>query len=161
MRRFTKGFLAAFLTVLCLAVLGWAGLPAYSINLPAEFVVGTEDDEEPEVTDRVARISFIEGDGSIRRNGSDEWEKLTLNLPVVEGDEISTDDGARIEIQFDKDKHLRLGENAFLRIASLKDEGIAVSLSLGSLILRITEFDKDRSYFEIDAPKTTLAVQRE
>lgn len=138
-----------------------ASAPARTLNLPEpgnSFAV--EDDVAPEVTDRVARVSFIRGDAQIRRAGVDDWEKATLNLPVVEGDEIVTESGGRVEIQFDNHKHLRLAENSFLKIVNLKDEGIAVSLSLGTLNLRITPFDKDKSYFEIDAPKTTIAVQR-
>ena len=138
-----------------------ASAPAEMLNLPesGEFVV-TDDDEAPDVTARVSRISFIRGDAQIRRSGIEEWEKASLNLPVVEGDEILTEAGARVEIQFDNHRHLRLAENSLLKIVNLKDEGIAVSLSLGTLNLRITSFDKEKFYFEIDAPKTTIAVQR-
>src|SRR5688572_5960135 len=62
-------------------------------------------DDTPDVTARVARISFIRGDVQIRRAGVDEWETATLNLPIVEGDEIITEDG-RVEIQFDNYTHL-------------------------------------------------------
>ena len=44
----------------------------------------------PEVTARVARISYISGDVQIRRADSREWEKAVQNLPIVEGDEIAT-----------------------------------------------------------------------
>jgi len=117
-------------------------------------------DEEPEVTDRVARISAIKGDVSIRRSGVDEWEKAALNLPVVEGDEITTSDGSRFEIQFDANTHLRVSENSYLKIATLSDAGIALSLPEGSLSISALKFDPSKKYFEIDAPKTTLAVQR-
>ncbi|MEJ7848473.1 MAG: DUF6600 domain-containing protein [Pyrinomonadaceae bacterium] len=118
------------------------------------------DDDIPEVKARVARISFIRGNVQIRRAGSQDWEIAVLNLPVVEGDEVTTDAGGRFEIQFNSYTHLRIGENSYLKIANLKDEGIAVSLPEGMLTLRITNFDKDGTYFEIDAPKTTVAVQK-
>jgi hypothetical protein len=137
------------------------GLPASEVNLPAlRSFVFDDEDETPEVTDRVARVSFLEGDAKIRRNGSDEWETVTLNLPLVEGDELSTEENARIEIQFSKDKHLRIDENSFLRLTTLKEGGIAVSLSAGRASLMAIVFDKSRSFFEIDAPKVTIAVQK-
>src|SRR5580765_3888694 len=72
--------------------------PAQTVNLPA---VGgydtTDDDETPDVTARVARISFIRGEVKIRRADQDDWETATLNLPVVEGDEIATDGTSRVE----------------------------------------------------------------
>lgn len=117
------------------------------------------DDDIPEVTARVARISFIRGKVQIRRAGSQDWETAVLNLPVVEGDEVTTDPGGRVEIQFNSYTHLRVRENSYVKIVNLKDEGIAISLPNGTLALRITEFGKDRTYFEIDAPKSTIAVQ--
>ena len=119
------------------------------------------DDYTPEVTARVARISFMRGDVQIRRADSRDWERATQNLPIVEGDEITTDAAARLEIQFNSKNYLRLEENSHLKIVNLKDEGIAVSLPQGSLSLRVLEFDKNSAYFEIDAPKTTVSVQKE
>ena len=131
-----------------------------TINLPdAGSGYIAQDDDIPDVTARVARISFIRGEAQIRRAGVDEWEVATLNLPVVEGDEIATGDG-RIELQFDIHTHVRLAENSYLKIATLKDEGIAVSLPTGTFSVKITTFDKDKTFFEADAPGTTFAVQR-
>lgn len=118
------------------------------------------EDEAPDVTARVARISFLRGAAQIRHSGDRDWERATQNLPVVEGDEISTDGNARLEIQFNRDNYLRLSENAYLKITTLRDEGIAVSLPEGNLSLRVLNFDKDRESFEIDAPQTTVAVQK-
>ncbi len=120
------------------------------------------DDYTPEVTARVARISFIRGDVQIKRGGDDkqEWERAALNLPLVEGDELSTGANSVVEIQLDSYNHIRLWENAFLKFTTLRDEGIAVSLPQGTMSLRILDFDKKKSYFEIDAPETTLSVER-
>jgi hypothetical protein len=145
------------------AVFIWgAGTAAQTINLPDPGVenAAIDDDDVPDVTARVARISFIRGDAQIKRLESDEWERVTLNLPVVEGDEITTGAGSRLEIQFDNYQHLRIDENAYVKLNVLKDEGIAVSLSLGSMDLRIRRYDKDRAYFEIDAPRSTIAIQK-
>lgn len=124
------------------------------------FAAVTVDDYTPEVTARVARIGFLRGEAQIRRADAKDWERATQNLPVVEGDEITTDAGGRLEIQFNSRTYLRLSENSYLKIAVLKDEGIAVSLSQGSLNLRVLEFDRSQTYFEIDAPQTTVAVQK-
>ena len=121
----------------------------------------TVDDYTPEVTARVARISLIRGEVQIRRGGDkQDWERAALNLPLVEGDEITTDKDARIEIQFDKNNFLRLAENSYLKITTLRDEGVALSLPQGTLSLRILSFDKAKNYFEIDAPSTTISVEK-
>ena len=158
-----KSLWTAFSALALMIILGSSAAfaaSALTINLPdADSGYINVDDDVPDVTARVARISFIRGEAQIRRAGVDEWERATLNLPVVEGDEIATVDG-RIEIQFGIYTHLRLAENSFLKIATLKDEGIAVSLPAGTFSVSITSFDKDKTFFEADAPKTTLAVQR-
>lgn len=135
--------------------------PAQSINLPEDGQVVIDDDQAPEVTARVARISLLSGTAKVRHAGSEEWETVVLNLPVVEGDEIVTDADSRLEIQFDKHKHLRLAGDSYLKVVGLKDEGIALSLPLGTMSVRITSYDKDKAFFEIDAPNTTIAVQDE
>lgn len=146
--RFAKRFLGVFLML----------LPLFLTNTINAFE--TDDDYTPQVTARVARITFLKGDVQIKRAGSESWERAAQNLPIVEGDEITTSDDARLEIQFDSYNHLRLAENSYLKLTTLRDDGIAVSLPQGTLSLRVSEFNKDKKFFEIDAPKTTLAVQQ-
>ena len=90
-----------------------------------------DDDETPEVTARVARISFLRGDVQVRHADSQDWERATNNLPIVEGDEINADSNARLEVQFDSRNYLRLAENGYLKVTTLRDEGIALSLPNG------------------------------
>jgi hypothetical protein len=132
-----------------------------AINLPDDgFAAADDDEEKPDITARVARISFIRGDVQIKRSGSDEWEKGVLNLPLIEGDEIATGSDSRLEIQFNNYAHLRLDHDALLKLAVMKDEGVALSLSLGTANVMVRDLEKAGGYFEIDAPKTTIAVEK-
>ena len=97
---------------------------------------------------------------SVKRNGSDDWEQARLNTPLVEGDTVSTDARGRVEIQIDARNFLRLGANSMLRIVTLRDDGIALSLVEGLASLRLAKFDRDKEYFEIDAPKATMAAEQ-
>lgn len=119
-----------------------------------------QDDVDPGVDARVSRISFIRGDVQIKRLGGQDWEKAVLNLPIVEGDEIVTDANGRLEIQLSIYTHVRLAESSYLKVVGLKDRAVALSLSEGTLNARLTKFDKDAGYFEIDAPETTIAIQK-
>ncbi len=80
----------------------------------------------------MARISILRGEAQIRHAGGGDWERAAQNLPIVEGDEIATDAGARLEIQFNSYNYLRLSENAYLKVTTLRDEGIALSASAGN-----------------------------
>ena len=134
-------------------------LPLLLTNIGSAFASDDTDDYTPDVTARVARIGFLRGEAQIRHADGD-WERAAQNLPVVEGDEITTDSNSRLEIQFNKDNYLRLSENAYLKVTTLRDDGIALSLPNGTLSLRVLNFNKDRTFFEIDAPQSTVAVQK-
>ncbi len=118
----------------------------------------SEPDEENPA--RVARVSYTEGSVKIRRDGEEEWEDVVRDLPVVEGDEITSGADGRFEIQFNTDTHVRVANDSKLKIESLSEEGIAVSLSSGILNLTARKFDPDKSFLEVDAPGTTVAVLR-
>ena len=117
---------------------------------------GDEYDEHA----RVLRVSLLKGEVSLKRAGSDDWETAQLNTPLVEGDALSTGRDARLEIQVDSRNFIRVGENSVLKVVTLRDEGIALSLSEGTATIRLSRFDRDKEYFEVDAPKTTIAAEK-
>jgi hypothetical protein len=134
-------------------------LPALFVSSAFAYVVDDEDDI-PDITARVARISYVEDDVQVRRAGSNDWEKAATNLPLVEGDEIATTNFAKLEIQFDSRTYVRIAERSLVKITTLSDSGIALSLPQGSMSIRVYDFSKDRSYFEVDIPNSTIAIQR-
>ena len=125
-------------------------------------VARAEDANEPEYEEyaRVMRISLLKGEVSLRRAGNYEWETARLNLPLVEGDTLATGQGSRLEIQVDARNFVRVGEDSVLEVVTLRDEGIALSLKEGTLMLRLARFEREREYFEMDAPRTTIAAEQ-
>lgn len=130
-----------------------------SVAVAADDDTRTDDDYGYEETARVARVSLLAGDVSLRRVGSDKWERAVVNTPLVEGDRLATGSAARVEIQIDSRNFVRVGEYATLDIVTLRSEGVALSLPEGTATLRLARFERDREYFEIDAPATTVAAQ--
>ena len=129
--------------------------------LSAAVFASVGDDEVPEVTARVARVSFVRGDVKVRRSGEDEWETADLNLPLVEGDELTTGADGRVELQFGSKTHLRAERDSYIQIKQLSDDGIAVSISAGSVTARLRKFESEKEFFELDAPGTTVSAQKE
>jgi hypothetical protein len=119
-----------------------------------------DDGDEYDVKARVVRISLITGDVNLKRSGNTDWERVRLNFALVEGDTIATDRDSRVEIQIDARNFVRLGSNSVLKIVTLRDEGVALSVVEGTASVRLAKFDHDHEYFEIDAPKTTLAAEK-
>jgi hypothetical protein len=119
-----------------------------------------DEAEEYDLKVRVARISLMGGEVSLKRKDNTEWEPARLNSPLVEGDAVSTGNGSRVEIQLGARNFVRLGANSILRVNTLRDEGIALSLVEGTASIRLARFAAGKEYFEVDAPKTTLAVEK-
>ena len=124
-------------------------------------VRATEDEaDEYDVKDRVVRISLISGEVSLKRKGSKDWERARLNFPLVEGDTLTTDRESRLEIQFDARNFVRLAASTTIQIVALRDEGVALSVIEGTATVRLARFDRQHEYFEVDAPRSTMAAEK-
>jgi hypothetical protein len=140
--------------ILCAALLTF-----FSITITAR--ADDDDEDDYDVKARVVRISLMGGEVNLKRNGNQDWEPLRLNYPLVEGDTVATNDDSRLEIQIDARNFVRLAANSTLRIVTLRDEGIALSVVEGTAIVRLRKFDRKNEYFELDAPRTTMAAEKE
>src|SRR5882672_5413347 len=123
-------------------------LTLLTINITARAADDDDADDYDEKA-RVVRISFLAGEVKLKRDGNTEMENARLNFALVEGDVLSTDRDGRVEIQFDARNFVRLGGDSVLQITTLRDEGIALSLSRGTASVRLAKFDHDHQYFEI------------
>ena len=135
-------------------------LSAMLLLSPAARAADDTADDEYEEHARVLRVSLLKGEVSLLRAGEREWEAARLNAPLVEGDTLSTGSDSRLEIQADSRNFIRVGPGSVLKVLTLRDEGIALSLSEGAATIRLSRFDKDKEYFELDAPRTTVAAER-
>ena len=121
-----------------------------------------EQDDDYDVKARVVRVSLLGGEVNLKRNDNKDWEPIKLNYPLVEGDTVATKQDSNLEIQVDARNFIRLAANSVLRIITLRDEGIAISVVEGTMTVRLTKFDRTKNgYFEIDAPRTTMAAEKD
>ena len=130
----------------------------FAANIRANVVA--DEGETYDEQARVVRISLIKGEITLKRQGNTDWERARLNFPLLEGDTVATDRESQLEIQIDARNFVRLGSSSMLRIVTLRDEGIALSVIEGTASLRLAKFDRDHEYFEIDAPQSTLAAEQ-
>jgi hypothetical protein len=143
-------------------MLPWIGLLAFALCASVVAFANPADDERDFYENRrVARITVTRGDVQIRRAGNQEWEEAAPNVPLLEGDRLATGDNSHLEIQFNNRNYLRVDEYSLLQIVTLRNEGIALSLPEGSVSLRLSDFKREKEYFEIDAPNTTVAARKE
>src|SRR5258708_33460767 len=156
-----KSIAAALLSFLTAVLVSSSSLAAAASGGPADGPAESPDDSpEYQETARVARVSYVTGDVNLKRVGSGGWETAQTNLPLVEGDTLATGADGRAEIQIDSKNFVRIGPDSALRIVTLRDQGVALSLANGKATIRLAEIDRGREFFEIDAPKSTIAAEQ-
>jgi FecR protein len=107
----------------------------------------------------VARISLIQGDAATQRGDSAQWTAAVVNTPVVNGDNVSTGDQSRAELQLDYADLLRMDQHTQVKVADLANNHLQVQLANGLIdfsILRGTQ-----ASVEVDTPNMSVQPSRE
>ncbi|MFI4952575.1 MAG: DUF6600 domain-containing protein [Burkholderiales bacterium] len=105
---------------------------------------------------RVARLSEFSGPVSFSPAGEDEWVLATPNRPLVTGDRLWADAGARVELQAGS-VALRLGGSTSANILNLDDNATQIELTQGSLYVRAWRVDRG-GILEIDTPNLAFTI---
>jgi hypothetical protein len=109
-----------------------------------------------------ARLSYVKGDVFLQRTEDMGYEEGTVNLPVVEGDKLGTNDG-RAEIHFGKSNYLRVDQYTqidFVRLPRMGDDSVSLHLFSGNIYLRVNTLDRERE-FELHTPDGSFYVLEE
>ena len=109
--------------------------------------------------DRVARLSFIEGEVSFaptRASKDDNWSAAKINWPITEGNRLYAGDNARAELHLGASA-LRLAENTALDFTRFDDERTETFLERGSLSVTLRSWDRDDELV-ITTPTVSITV---
>jgi len=119
----------------------------------------TGEDDEP--VQRVARITFIDGDVAFLRAGVSEWSDAAINLPLLTGDQIYAGPGARVEIQLGRGYYIRLSENTALTFTDLSHTAAQFEVTEGIALIRLERYGSAFERFEVDTPNAALLLQQD
>jgi hypothetical protein len=128
---------------------------ALLIGLCAAGAARADQDDPPE---RVARLSQYQGDVSYSPAGEDDWVGAAINRPLVRGDRLWTERGARAELQVGS-AAFRLDEQTSFEILDLDDRIAQVQVTQGTINLTVRRLYPDQVY-EIDTPTLAFNVTR-
>jgi Family of unknown function (DUF6600)/FecR protein len=68
---------------------------------------------------RIVRLSFVEGTVTVLRPGAPDWANASVNTPIEEGFQLSTDKDSFAEVQFENGSTARVGELSLLKFDQL------------------------------------------
>jgi hypothetical protein len=109
-----------------------------------------------------ARLNYVKGDVFIQRAEDMGYEEGTVNLPVVEGDRLGTQDG-RAEIHFGRKNYLRIDRYSqvdFAKLPQRGDDSISLHLFSGSVYLRINSISIEKE-FQLHTPDGSFYILEE
>ncbi|MEI7035768.1 DUF6600 domain-containing protein [Fulvimonas yonginensis] len=119
-------------------------------------VQAQSDDGGGDPPDRVARLSWLQGDVGLLPSGAQDWGEASINRPLTRGDRLSSSDGSRAELELDG-AALRLDGGTDVGFLALDDSIAQLELTQGTLNLTVRRLDDGESY-EIDTPTVALVV---
>jgi hypothetical protein len=108
--------------------------------------------------DRVARLSYLDGDVGLLPAGAHDWGDASINRPLTTGDKLSSGGDARAELELDGGT-LRIDRDTDFGFLELSDQLAQVELTQGTLNLAVRRLDEGQSY-EIDTPTVALVVDQ-
>jgi hypothetical protein len=107
---------------------------------------------------RVARLSYVSGAASFSPGGERDWARATINRPMITGDRLWVEPGARAELQLGA-AAVRVGGATSLTLLNLNDRIAQVQLAQGTLVIRVRRLDRGE-VFEIDTPNLAYIIRR-
>ena len=102
----------------------------------------------------VARISVMHGNVTIQRGDSGDSVAAALNAPLTVGDYLSTNGGARTEVQLDNLNFIRVASDTQLRFTRLDPTDHELQLAAGTIELRVLRYNDANP--QVDTPSVTL-----
>lgn len=108
--------------------------------------------------DRVARLSYMQGNVSFSPAGGKEWVAATPNRPLTIGDQLWADKSGRAELQLGS-ATLHLASNSSFSILNLDNHVGQFQVSQGTFHLHVRRLGAKQVY-EIDTPNLAFSIQQ-
>jgi hypothetical protein len=107
---------------------------------------------------RVARLAYVSGSSSFSPGGEKDWVRAVVNRPLVSGDRLWVDAGARAELQLGA-AAIRIAGGTSITLLNLDDRVAQVQLAQGTLNIRVRRLDSGQ-VFEVDTPNLAYVIRR-
>ncbi len=115
--------------------------------------------QEEDFSQTVARVAFVQGDGSFQRGDDpDSWQPLAVNVPMTIGDRVWTGTSGRLELQAPGFRAF-LAPRTELTALNLTEDVQQYSVAEGTATFRVVSMDEE-DVFEIDTPNAAVTLDR-
>jgi hypothetical protein len=134
---------------------GRARIFALLLGFAALVLAGVASADPPS---RVARLGYTTGAVSLSFAGDNDWVLATMNRPLITGDRLWVDAGARAELQIGS-AVIRMSGSTSVTLLNLEDRIAQVQLSQGTLNVRVRRLGPNE-VIEIATPNLAYSIRR-
>src|SRR5476649_228122 len=107
---------------------------------------------------RAARLSYASGAVSFSPAGDTRWLQAPVNRPLVSGDRVWADNGARDELQVGG-ASVRMDGGSLVTLLNVNDGTTQLQLSQGRIVLRVPRLDPGQ-VMEVDTPNLAFSIRQ-
>ena len=100
------------------------------------------------------RLELVEGDVQVKIVDTGEWAPVSVNMPLLEGDELWVPEGSRAALQTNSGAYVRLGGNTALQVLRMESDSFQFHLLQGR-VYALNGAAK-QSLLQFDTPDTSL-----
>jgi hypothetical protein len=100
------------------------------------------------------RVTIERGDVQVKIADTGEWVPASVNMPLVEGDELWVPDGSRAALQTNNGTYVRLDGETALQVLRMDRDSFQVYLPQGSVY--VLSSVATRSVLQFDTPDTSI-----
>ena len=126
-------------------VLGWIAIVG-AVALPASISMAESLGS--------MRLAIEQGDVQMKIADTGEWVPASVNMPVVEGDEVWVPEGSRAGLQTNNGAHIRLDGNTSLQVLRMDRDSFQFNIAQGSVY--VLSLVQKSSVLQFDTPDASI-----
>jgi len=126
-------------------VFGWMSIAGALLLLPPDSGAGPLG---------AMRVNLVQGDVQVKIADTGEWVPASVNMPLVEGDELWVPDGSRAALQSTRGDYVRLDEGTALQILRMDLDSYQFHLTEGRVY--VLNRAPKRSVLQFDTPDASI-----
>ena len=138
--------------------LGRMAVAIVSLICVSAFAQTPPDADNADPPTRVGRLAYFGGEVSYSPAGDDQWVQAQVNRPIVTGDRLWADQGARVELSLDNGSWF-LGSLTSVTVSNLDDRVTQFQLQQGTLDVALRRTSPG-AIVEIDTPNIAFSLTR-
>jgi len=100
------------------------------------------------------RVTIEQGDVQVKIADTGDWVPVSINMPLVEGDELWVPEGSRAAVQTNNGVHIRLDGDTAFQVLRMDRDSFQFYLPQGSAY--VLSLVGKRSVLQIDTPDTSI-----